>query len=283
MPSDVPSCADRLLGKRLREVGFGEVSDLRPKLWHRAGLIPAPIPTRPATPGSGSAYPSEAFEQARALATILRCHRSYDHAAILLFLDGYPVTDCALRNAALRLFDRIDTYIKRAANGATDPETKARRAAEVIVRGVVHEPGSQALRKAQISNAGHRRLIAAWTRIHLVYLGAYTSTGGLIASMNDLGLNTRQFVPGDADWAAIQRKLDAQLVQVATHGGLGNVARRRIPRATSADFSNWVDGASIALLTLHQAGYALDPPGFARDMYRALLDRAGRLCSADAD
>jgi hypothetical protein len=100
------SQADAALIAQLAEQGL-RASPSQLERWRATGLLPKPLVTRLGNAGSSSSYPPSAAEIAAALARHSNRRRGPAELAVLLLLDGLPVSDEVLVSAVRELVEQF--------------------------------------------------------------------------------------------------------------------------------------------------------------------------------
>jgi hypothetical protein len=258
VPTDVASRADLQLIKRLQRAGIEDMTLARLQRWQKNGLMPGAEQKRvPGKRGSTSIYPRIAFQQARSLDAILDRHRSFDKAAILLFLHGYTVDPDAVKRALEAGLVHLDAKIDRYKGGATDPDTVA----EMVARRSLAEPlrtkQERAYRRKLLADAGGvEALVRSQASMLRLYLGDATATG-LLAAFTRIGFDVRSKAGlDDADYQHMTENIDRIISQLNNAGGLGTLLRTILPnvdgdglrrsREFIRDGTRWAAGLGVS-------------------------------------
>jgi DNA-binding transcriptional MerR regulator len=268
-----PSKADQELITELAKAGFPGVSPRTLESWRNEGLLPRPQRRGLGQGlGSTSTYPPEAVRQVIKLASILRRHRNFDKAAVLLHLHGYEVEPERIRHALLAGIDYMDRKVAAVAGEETDPTKIADAMAEAYVSERLRSKEEREFRKQQIREAGGREnLRKAYASLFRLYFGG-TSVGGFLAAQALMGQDFRNAL--DLDEKAFQRfemGLDSVMSGLTREGGFGEMLRTSIESAPPNGVVGLREFLREVRAWVGSLGFAYSPPGFYGDANEALL------------
>jgi hypothetical protein len=266
------SRADQELLDALGMAGFPDYSARTLENWRAEQVLPTTDREFLGRPGgSTSHYPPGAKEQAVALALILKRHRDYDKAAVLLWLHGYAVGPERVRAALLVGLDYIDAKINE--HSAADPEQRAQAIAEAILSERLRTKEGRAWRREMIRQAGGReRLKQTYARLARPLIGG-ANLGGLLAAFGGIGHDFRQLLNLDEHaTAAFERQMDLNFAEVNSAGGATQLLRKGFTEAPPEGLDAFRGLVREALSWMLSLGLTFSPPpGYYADLSEALL------------
>lgn len=232
--SSVPSSIRVLLGQ-LKRAGIEDVTATQIERWYKAGLLP---PSRRRGLGQGrgttSRFPPGTLAQVRALRGLLKRHRDLDKVVILLFLDGYHVSERALRHALAQLFaDLIDDLDPEGQHRFKEPRQVAKDAAERVLSRRLATKDERYERRVDIERAGDREAAADALRAVVLPI-----IGGLDPAAFADALDRHGLTAAAQELSAIAPELSSFLTEEATEGRLSadHIREEALPRLGRTEF-----------------------------------------------